>query len=331
MTPLMATREHRTSENCSESESGSGATTTAAETVLAILRANPRTVFTQQILCVLLEDQFAHQTVRDAISGIAQRILVEKRVLDLSLSDADDIDDVADVARALTLSSTSAPAQFRPTRKPVEILLARAKSFRDATKPVNDAVASFESYLGASAAIGRHLENLTLDAASRTGIRLVGRSVNTYRGRTWSETNENLDFIIEDDDWYWGIEVKNQLRAPDERELERKWRMCRSLGLAFIVVARYMSAFCRARWESRGVGVVLMGAVQLPHELAEMAGKLEAYGLRVERAVESSVEFRQQIAQALFCSYQEADPLYSRLNPPDGGRDARDDSPRLAA
>ena len=54
----------------------------------------------------------------------------------------------------------------------------------------------------------------------------------------WNETNHDLDFIVEKDGIFYGIEVKNTLPYMEREEFNIKLKICRYLGIAPLWILR---------------------------------------------------------------------------------------------
>lgn len=54
----------------------------------------------------------------------------------------------------------------------------------------------------------------------------------------WTETNHNLDFVLERDGRRYGVEVKNTLAYLDKSEFDVKIQMAKYLGLIPVFVCR---------------------------------------------------------------------------------------------
>jgi hypothetical protein len=89
-----------------------------------------------------------------------------------------------------------------------------------------------------SKATGDYAETLVLLGLIRLGLTLVGRNTRSYRGKTWSETGHDFDFIVEKDGSAYGIEVKNTFPYMPDDELEIKIAMCKHLGLRPLFIVR---------------------------------------------------------------------------------------------
>ena len=66
----------------------------------------------------------------------------------------------------------------------------------------------------------------------------VARNANQYRGKIWTKTNENLDFILEAENISYGVEVKNTLDYMEYDEFTNKLEMCKFLGLIPLRILR---------------------------------------------------------------------------------------------
>ncbi len=89
-----------------------------------------------------------------------------------------------------------------------------------------------------SKATGDYAETLALLGLSRLGLTLVGRNTRSYRGKTWSETAHDFDFIVEKDGSAYGIEVKNTFSYMPDDELDIKIAICHHLGLRPLFIVR---------------------------------------------------------------------------------------------
>ncbi|HEV3076438.1 MAG TPA: hypothetical protein VHB47_18590 [Thermoanaerobaculia bacterium] len=89
-------------------------------------------------------------------------------------------------------------------------------------------------------ALGLHGEALVLEGFARLEFVLKGRNTNSFRGKTWSSTNHDLDFVFSRDDVSYGVEVKNTLGYMDYAEFQQKIRLCRYLGVRPVFASRMM-------------------------------------------------------------------------------------------
>ena len=88
-------------------------------------------------------------------------------------------------------------------------------------------------------AIGYHAENLFGFAASRAGFAIAGQNVNSYQGKSWQETEHDLDWIFERDGVAWGVEIKNTWAYIDRPEMYTKMDLCEYLGLRPLFIMRW--------------------------------------------------------------------------------------------
>lgn len=88
-------------------------------------------------------------------------------------------------------------------------------------------------------AVGRHAEMMFDSALSRHGFMLTPeRDVKSWRGKTWTETNHNLDRICLRDGIAYGVEIKNTQNYIQRDELYTKLRLCKHLGLTPLFIMR---------------------------------------------------------------------------------------------
>ena len=98
------------------------------------------------------------------------------------------------------------------------------------------------------AATGAYAETLVDLVLSKLGLERVARDTKSYQGRTWTETNHDLDFIFEGNCEAFGVEVKNTFDYMPDDELDIKLNMCAYLGIRplFFVRNRKYSQWKRA-------------------------------------------------------------------------------------
>lgn len=79
--------------------------------------------------------------------------------------------------------------------------------------------------------VGKHAEDLFSHMFEKNKFQIVDRNTNTFRGKKWSRSKKDLDFIIEKDGIVYGVEIKNTFDYMPEPEFEEKLDMCQYLGL----------------------------------------------------------------------------------------------------
>ncbi len=87
-------------------------------------------------------------------------------------------------------------------------------------------------------ACGEHADVLFHHALLTRGFTSYAEDAREYRGKIWTETDHNLDFIIEKDNLAYGCEVKNKWDYIDRDELRTKIHMCQYLGLRPLFIMR---------------------------------------------------------------------------------------------
>ena len=90
------------------------------------------------------------------------------------------------------------------------------------------------------AALGLQGEALVLEGFASIEFVMKGRDKNEYGGKSWTETEHNVDFIFERDGQAYGIEVKNTLGYMDRIEFETKIQLCRRIGVRPVFAARML-------------------------------------------------------------------------------------------
>lgn len=90
------------------------------------------------------------------------------------------------------------------------------------------------------AALGLHGEMMVLEGFASQQFVMHGREISSFRGREWTKTDHDLDFIFERDELTYGVEVKNKLGYMDREQLEIKIDICQALGVTPVFVARML-------------------------------------------------------------------------------------------
>jgi hypothetical protein len=87
-------------------------------------------------------------------------------------------------------------------------------------------------------AVGRHGEMMFDSAFARNRFIIEAKNAKSWNGRTWSQTNHNLDRIVTRDSIAYGVEIKNMQSYIDHDELQTKLSMCQHLALTPLFVMR---------------------------------------------------------------------------------------------
>jgi hypothetical protein len=116
------------------------------------------------------------------------------------------------------------------------------KSYRYPRRSAADVVELVEEYSDPNigAALGLQGEMMVLEAFAREQFVMRGRDVKAYKGRVWSKSDHDLDFIFSKDEQAYGIEVKNTLRYLDYAEFKIKIEICQALGVRPVFAVRMM-------------------------------------------------------------------------------------------
>lgn len=82
---------------------------------------------------------------------------------------------------------------------------------------------------------------LLIDAGfPQVGFMPMAREVKIWEGRSWTETNHDLDRVFQRDGINYGTEIKNRLGYIPQDEFRTKLRMCKALNLVPLFIARMM-------------------------------------------------------------------------------------------
>lgn len=88
-------------------------------------------------------------------------------------------------------------------------------------------------------ACGRQAEVLFFNALLGRGFLAKGQNTREHNGEKWTQTDHDLDFIIEKDRVVYGCEVKNKWAYIGREELEIKLEMCRFLHVRPLFIMRH--------------------------------------------------------------------------------------------
>ena len=89
-------------------------------------------------------------------------------------------------------------------------------------------------------ALGNQGELLVDAGLPSVGFLPKARDANQFAGRHWTQTKHNLDRIFEKDGVLYGTEIKNRLSYISQDELYTKLKMCETLHLRPLFIARWM-------------------------------------------------------------------------------------------
>jgi predicted RecB family endonuclease len=107
-------------------------------------------------------------------------------------------------------------------------------------------------------ALGRQGEMLADAGFARVGFRIRQENVRNVGEREWTETNHDLDRLIERDGERYGVEIKNTLGYIDRTEFQVKLGMCLFLGVKPMFVARMMpKTYIKAVIDAGGFCLIL--------------------------------------------------------------------------
>ncbi len=88
---------------------------------------------------------------------------------------------------------------------------------------------------------GKYAETLFGHMFEKNQFAIIGRDINSYKGKKWEKSDKDLDFIIEKDGHAYGVEVKNTFDYMPQDEFDEKVEMCQFLGISPLFPVRYAS------------------------------------------------------------------------------------------
>ena len=144
-------------------------------------------------------------------------------------------------------------------------------------------------------AIGERLEVLTLDAFSAHRFVRAGRGSRQFKGREWTKTAHDMDFIFERDGRGIGIECKNTLSYMDEKELGTKLDLCEYLGIRAVFVVRMMPKIWIQEVARRGGFTLVLSWWLFPPVLRGLADTIKSelgYPVDTPRALQEGTMVR---------------------------------------
>jgi len=126
-----------------------------------------------------------------------------------------------------------------------------------------------------ASACGRQAEMLFFNALAHRGFKSLGHDVNEYLGKRWTDTNHNLDFVIERDNITYGCEIKNTFDYIDKMELFIKLEMCRHFDIKPLFIMRYSPKTYNHEIIQRGGYVMIFETQIYPYGQEEIVKKIK--------------------------------------------------------
>lgn len=178
--------------------------------LLEHLDSHPDSVFYETQLAVIFEQKFFH--------WVTVRALKDLRV-------------AGKIGSALQELSANVPIRFYFSR--------RCRYWKRKADELRRVVLEFSDQ-AFTRALGVQGELLIDAGLPMVGFMPVAREVRNWEGRTWSDTNHDLDRVFQRDGISYGTEIKNRLGYIPQDEFEAKLAMCQYLNLVPLFIARMM-------------------------------------------------------------------------------------------
>jgi len=176
-------------------------------------------------------------------------------------------------------------SEWRQLKTGGSIKLLWHKSFRYYKRGAAELVKLVEEYADPNigSALGLHGESMVLEGFALKEFVTKGRNTNQFRGKQWTRTDHNLDFIFERDASAYGVEVKNMLGYMDHDEFKLKIELCRELEIVPVFVARMLpKVWVNELWRQGGFALILKWQLY-PHGHKELAKRVhKELGLPVD-------------------------------------------------
>jgi len=132
-------------------------------------------------------------------------------------------------------------------------------------------------------AIGRHGELMFDAALGRNAFRAEAQDTNSWNGKTWTDTNHNLDRIVTRDGIAYGVEIKNTQNYIPRQELKTKLQMCRYLDLTPLLIMRFAPKSYMHEIQQAGGFALLFEEQTYPFGHAELLAEVrQRLGLKVQ-------------------------------------------------
>jgi hypothetical protein len=126
---------------------------------------------------------------------------------------------------------------------------------------------------------GHRAEDLFCKALALRGFMPAGPKINEYKGRRWTKTDHDLDFVFQRDGIEYGCEIKNTLGYIDKEELDIKIEMCDFLNIKPLFIMRYApKPYIKLIYENGGFALLFetqiyeLGQVELVEKIKEVTG-----------------------------------------------------------
>jgi hypothetical protein len=126
-----------------------------------------------------------------------------------------------------------------------------------------------------SEALGNQGETMVLSGLAVNGFSIVGRHACSYREKVWTETEHNLDMVVERDGIGYGVEVKNTLPYIDQEDYKAKKALCEHLGLRPLFAVRMMPKTWINETQGMGGYCLIMKWQLYPWGHKELARRVE--------------------------------------------------------
>ncbi|HET6995185.1 MAG TPA: hypothetical protein VFI06_09410 [Chitinophagaceae bacterium] len=213
----------------------------AREKIIDFFEANKEKVFYSRQVEVIFEDNYFHWITNRVLRRLAaeRKIRFEKRPLKLGT----------------TITLYWHPS-FRYYKREASYLVDIVNKYSESSNSV---------------ALGDHGENLVIKGFAKFGYIIKGLEIKEYGGRSWTDSDHDLDIIMEKDNIGYGVEIKNKLSYIDKDEFDIKIKICHHLRVKPVFVNRMLPAIWIEELRSAGGFALILKYQLYPRFLSDQA------------------------------------------------------------
>ena len=181
--------------------------------------------FCRRHIQVLLEDRHSEWIVKDALRRLARK----GRVATFGRGSVPELNGLKKIKEIKFYADPRAVKDEAGRQRVVGRVIEEARLFAEYCDTRN------------STPRGDHLERLVRDLLEASGFRIEGTHTREYDGRSWTESKDNLDIIARrpGSGLAIGVEVKNELGMMEKKEITKKVKICRRLGVVPVFATRW--------------------------------------------------------------------------------------------
>jgi len=130
--------------------------------------------------------------------------------------------------------------ELRPIIKPpIHFIIHRSNRYAKRKINIMTKVIQEYSQEKINKSCGQQAENLFCLGLLKRDFSVLGEKANEFKGRKWTKTGHDLDYIFERDGIAYGSEIKNTFGYIEKNEMDVKMEMCAFLKIRPLFIMRY--------------------------------------------------------------------------------------------